>query len=162
MPVSTPTYSVAASAYVNAEARRFLVRWWWLLLPAPLALAIAGASGVRYLYLCLMLTLIVYPMALSFMWITLACRPAMAMLTRPQHLQFGDNGITLCFHSYDADNDEPDSIVHSIEIDNNSLAQAENHGKYLHVYIDRAIISGPGYILVPSVYRDLKTSDIQE
>ncbi len=68
MQEDSPIYSVAASAYVSAEARRCLAKWWWAVLVPPVALAIAGAYDIRFFYLCLMVSLIVYPMALSMMW----------------------------------------------------------------------------------------------
>jgi len=158
MQEDSPIYSVAASAYVSAEARRCLAKWWWAFLVPPVALAIAGAYDISFFYLCLMVSLIVYHMALSMMWMILACKPWMRLLTRPQHIVSDGRSATVFFHSFPAGEKSEDSIIASIDINTQALQEAENHGKYFHVYIETQTIKGLKYLLIPTDRLNLRTS----
>lgn len=94
---STGQFSVAASVYVRAVARRRLWGVVWLPCLLLAAAAIAGWFDSRFWFLGLLLLFIIYPMALSLTWLSLAARPAMRWLLRPQEVSFHPDGITVDF-----------------------------------------------------------------
>ena len=162
MPVITPIYTVAASAYVNAEARRYIAKWWWAVAAAPAALAVAGAHDMRFLYLALMLVLVVYPMVLSMMWIVLAGRPSTSMLARPQHLSIDGDGATLFFHAFPKYDEAEGEVIASVRIGAGAMQEAENHGKHFLVYIDMPDMPKVKYLLIPAEYFGSRASATQQ
>lgn len=101
--LTTGQFSVAAAVYVKAVARRRL--WGVIWLPALLlaAAAVVGCFDNRFWFLGLLLLFIVYPMALSLTWLSLAARPAMRWLLRPQEVAFEQSRTTVDFYGYDED-----------------------------------------------------------
>ena len=62
------------------------------------------------------------------------------------------------FHSFPAGEKSEDSIIASIDINTQALQEAENHGKYFHVYIETQTIKGLKYLLIPTDRLNLRTS----
>lgn len=120
----TQRFSIPASAYVNAMARRRLTTWSWVAAVAVIAAGVAGFADSRYWYLGLMLLFIVYPMVLSFTWIAVAGRRDVALLTHPQEWLFDDtDGISVYLYPFECDDDT--QPVSSLKIPRDRIKNAE-------------------------------------
>lgn len=142
-----PRYTVPASAYVKAEARMRLWRYWWLVAVPSLVLAVVGAYDSRYWYLLLMLLFIVYPMAMSFAWMVLAAHKSMQWRLRPQEVENGDDCLMVRFYPYDdAEADAIDVFV----IPDDCLFTAERQSDYLRVALPQPNKLDMTFLLIPA------------
>ena len=143
--MTTGQFSVAAAVYVKAEARRRL--WGVIWLPALLlaATAVAGYFDNRFWFLGLLLLFIVYPMVLSLTWLSLASRPAMRWLLRPQKVIFEPGKTTVDFYGYDEDA----PVVASLSLSDGDITDVEQTGKYVTVFL-RENSFGIDFLLIPT------------
>lgn len=89
---TTAVFTVDASAYISAIARKRLLSWLWLPATLLLGLGVAAMYDHRFAYLMLIVLFIIYPMATSMAWMALAAKkkphtvhetPAMGFLYQP-------------------------------------------------------------------------------
>ena len=130
---STGQFSVPASVYVRAVARRRLWGVVWLPCLLLAAAAIAGCFDSRFWFLGLLLLFIIYPMALSLTWLSLAARPAMRWLLRPQEVSFHPDGITVEFYGYEED--APPAGTFRLTSDD--IRETEQSGKYVTLFLNQ-------------------------
>lgn len=140
-------YTVPASAYIKAEVRKRLWRFWWLIAAVMLVPAIAGCYDSRYWYVLLMLLFIVQPMVLSFTWFALAAHKSMQWRLRPQETEVGQNGLIVRFYPYD----DPDAAaVDVLEIPFDAIAALERQSGYLMVALTKPNKMNISFLLLPA------------
>lgn len=123
---TTPVFSVPTRFYVRALVRRFLKRWLWCAVGIAVLLACLAVRDVRFAYLLLMLVFVVYPMAMSLVWLSITGRRAFTLLSRPQRWTFSDEAsaaLTVEFFAFGTEADEPGTPVESL-----ALAESDIRG----------------------------------
>lgn len=153
--ITTPRFTVRATDYVNAVARRRLWSIAWL--PALLiaSAAIVGAYDTRFLYVALMLLFIVYPMVLSLTWLAMAAHSSMRWLLRPQTWTFGPDGnLTIVFYTWPSpDDDDKDAAepeaVGQITLDAAALEEATPQRRFYCVPAPAKPL-GINFLLIPT------------
>ncbi|MBD5232549.1 MAG: hypothetical protein HDS65_00050 [Bacteroidales bacterium] len=140
-------FTPGAERYVKAEAMRRLSRVWWLAALVIAATAVACCNDSRYFFLGLMLLFIVYPMAVSFMWMILAGNKAVVLFSRPQEWSFTDDGAEVRFYPYKADEDTPP--VATVQIPFARIISTEDKGKWLLIRAKELPHNFP-FLLIPA------------
>lgn len=85
MTADAPTlFRPDAGAYIRRLTRRGLLRYVWIPLIVTGICTVLAFQDLRFAYLGLIFALIVYPMALSLVWMAYGARRSTALLTRPQ------------------------------------------------------------------------------
>ncbi len=143
----SPRFTPGAAPYAKLATVRLLWRMAWLPAAAIVAAALAGFADSRYWYLGLMLVFIVYPGALSMVWISFAGKHAVATLSRPQEWEFGSDALTMRFYPFE--NDEDTEPVSVLSVPYSALHSLERSGQWL-VVESREGFQGFPFALIPA------------
>lgn len=96
---STDVFTVPASTVMKVIARRWLSRWWWLMVLAPAAALIASMFNPLWAVVALMLVMLVYPTALLTVCLAHALSDESRRAISPHHIEYDPAGdITLVSH----------------------------------------------------------------
>ena len=151
---TTAVFTVDASAYISAIARKRLLSWLWLPAALLLGLGVAAMYDHRFAYLMLIVLFIIYPMATSMAWMALAAKKSLTLCTRPQRWVFSTNpdvALTVDFFSFGCDFDNPGAPVHTVCLTAADIERYRIAGRYASVWLRKgATGTGLHVLLIPA------------
>jgi len=110
--IRTPEFAIAPSVIAAILARQWLGRRWLFFVFPVLAALVAGLFDLRMFIVAFILLLLVWPMALSFVWFSHALEPEAVRSSLPHVLEFDEYGINIvCTASDEHSVPQPERIL---------------------------------------------------
>lgn len=136
----SPVFRCPPAVYVRGKAKRLLKRYLWLPALLTIVLIVASCFDIRFAYLLVMVLFVVYPMVLTFIWITITGQKHAVMATRPQRWTFGEsaeNALEVEYYRFDTDDsaDAPAQAVDCKVYCADSIERIERSGSYTYVWL---------------------------
>lgn len=145
----TEIFTVGASAYVKAEARRLFLRFWWIPAIAVDVPLFIGLFDNRFIYLALMLLFIAIPMFLSLAWMSLAARSSVQWLSRPQRWRCSGETLQIDFYPFDHRDGEV-APIKVVSISADMVDSVADDGKFVSVTLNKDNPLNTHFLLIPS------------
>lgn len=139
-------FTIGIHRYVRATTRRLILRHMWLPAAVLAALSAAGFNDSRFWYLALIILFIIYPMAVSMMWISLAAKPELTALSRPQRWSFGSDSLTIDVYPFEYDTTTECAGTFTVPFDKIRTVET---GRITTVYLEDGTLPYP-FLLIPS------------
>lgn len=119
------------------------MRLGWIPALGIVAALVASVSDARFLYVALMLVFVVYPMVMTFGWLSIVSRPSVIHRQRPQSWLLGADG-SIGITYYDAEKNAVGSEI----IEPGEVGSVDNGKEYITLHLLPA--PSAGVIIIPA------------
>lgn len=155
MRYESEIFRTEPSGFVRLKARSCLLRWLWVFAAVYALLVYASLRDARFIYVGLIVTFIVWPMLLTFGWLSAVASPDVIRRSRPRRVTVDGGGLVFKYIPREENNQDA-ACVEELRIPFSELTAFETRGAYILMRY------GPGRGEVDLIPAGILSSEIRD